>query len=86
MKGLRTALSLGLDSHDWKCATDLGDKPLLQKLAMGDMVVLKARYHASCLLKLYNKCRPANSGCSSENSKDKSQAFAELVCYMEHAS
>ena len=34
---------------------------LLAKLASGDMIVLKAKYHTRCLALLYNRARAATS-------------------------
>ena len=52
---LHNVSTLGLDARVWKCASVLQDEKLLAKLSAGDLVALKAKYHASCLTLLYKK-------------------------------
>ena len=56
---LCSAQTLGLDRKVRDAATKLGDERLLAKLSEGDLVAIKARYHKSCLIGLYNRLRVA---------------------------
>jgi len=48
------------------------------------MVALDAKYHAKCLVSLYNRARKAkNEGHSDEANITSGIAFAELVMYIE---
>jgi len=76
-KGLRTVSTLALDANIKQCASQLGDKHLLTKLANRDLVAVKAKYHVRCLTALYNKCRSPDKQ-SSENEVHESQAFARI--------
>eukprot|EP00914_Ancora_sagittata_P000087 GHVO01000483.1.p2 GENE.GHVO01000483.1~~GHVO01000483.1.p2 ORF type:complete len:133 (+),score=10.75 GHVO01000483.1:673-1071(+) len=55
------------------------------KLAENDMVTLGARYHSLCLLTFVNKARPRKEITKEEEDRAKlhSQAFADLISYME---
>ncbi|GFO27758.1 hypothetical protein PoB_005426300 [Plakobranchus ocellatus] len=68
-----------------QCALKLQDQKLIARLSHGDLVALEAKYHASCLVKLYN----ASNRKSEEDMKDSSDrvshgiALAELIGYIE---
>lgn len=71
-----------------KCAIKLQDKKLLAKLSPGDLVAQDAKYHARCLVKLYND---ANRAIKEENQKENTDgvlhgiALAELLSYIEES-
>lgn len=70
----------------WKCAVKLNDQRLIAKLSAGDMVAQDAKYHARCLVKLYN----ASNRNSEEDIEDSEEiahgiALAELISYIEEA-
>ena len=52
---LHECRTLYLDMRVRKLAQDMMDTKLLNKLSEGDMVAIEAKYHGSCLVKLYNK-------------------------------
>lgn len=64
---------------------ELGDTDLLTKLAPGDMVALEAKYHKSCITKIYNRARAAadSSADTGVDTRLNGIAFAELVAFME---
>ena len=55
--GLHEASTFQIDRRVRESAALLGDTLLLARLSMGDMVALEAKYHAKCLLALYNRAR-----------------------------
>ena len=61
-------------------------KKLLAKFSPGDLVAQDAKYHARCLVKLYND---ANRAIKEENQKENTDgvlhgiALAELLSYIE---
>lgn len=63
----------------------MNDIEILTKLAENDMVTLGARYHSLCLLTFVNKARPRKEITKEEEDRAKlhSQAFADLISYME---
>ena len=74
-----------LDVNVRKCAIQLEDTKLLAKLVPADMIALGAKYHLSCLNKLYNRARLAISANSNDDDETDlhSMALAELVAFME---
>ena len=60
---------------------------LLAKLSSGDMIAIVAKYHAKCLVSLYNDIRSLEIKSKSEDEKSMSSlhgiAFASLVSYLE---
>ncbi len=85
---MRHAATFGLDAHVRKCALQLQDQSLLAKLSAGDLIALEAKYHAQCLVSLYNRARQTKS--SKEEQIDGSAinqgiALAELVTFIEDA-
>ena len=84
---LHGAYTVGDDSMDdrvRKCAVRLGDKQLLAKLSAGDLVTQEAKYHAKCLVSLYNKANDSNSDQKDSHMKNIGHgiALAELVLYI----
>lgn len=57
------------------------------RLSTGDLITIEAKYHAACLVKLYNRARPLQKQCSyatDSSSVDLEElAFAELKGYIE---
>ena len=71
-----------------ECATKLQDTALLAKLSVGDLVALEAKYHARCLVALYNKAeRLENTQQKPELSRNEhvchARALADIVSYIE---
>ena len=68
-----------------RCAIKLQDEKLIGKLSSGDLVALDARYHAKCLVKLYNAStrsgEDTNIGISDRVSHGL--ALAELIGFIE---
>ena len=84
--GLHEAATFQVDKWVQTCAEILEDTELLAKLSIGDMVALDAKYHAKCLVGLYNRARKAKAkGYMSTGEKEvvSRLAFAELVMYIE---
>ena len=84
-ENLHNASTFQLDSRVRSIAIQLQDKTLLAKLSSGDMVALEAKYHATCLVSLYNRAtaqKPQVSG-DDHDSKCHGIAFAELIAYIE---
>ena len=84
---LHEASTVGDDSMDdrvRKCAVRLGDKQLLAKLSAGDLVAQEAKYHAKCLVSLYNRARDSYSDQKDSHMKNIGHgiALAELVLYI----
>ena len=69
-----------------RCATKLLDEKLLTKVSSADLIVSEAKYHAKCLVALYNAAaRSKMSEKSEEKSMEKyyARAFAELLAFIE---
>ena len=85
----RESATRKIDARVRKCAEVLQETALLAKLSTGDLIALEAKYHAKCLVALYNKAERA------ENDIDKSSysyrheslchaiALADIVSYIE---
>ena len=89
-ESLRGAATFQLDNRVRAAATLIQDTELLGRLSAGDMVAIEAKYHARCLISLYNRARKAKL----EGLEDHGQGhaastsgvvFAELVLYIEEA-
>lgn len=83
--GFRHASTFDIDFRVRKCAHELQDTKLLAMLATGDMIALEAKYHAKCLVALYNKASrdDISSGVDETDLHLHGIAFAQLVAYME---
>ena len=55
LRNLHTASTFEVDQKVRKCAVALKDSKLLAKLSAGDMIAIEAKYHAKCLIDLYNR-------------------------------
>jgi len=78
--------TLELDTRLSKIVTDLGDRKLLAKLSVGDLIAIGTFYHTNCLISLYNKHRSQQRGLSAEQYNKcnaYSLALAEVVSYIE---
>lgn len=81
---LRNASTFGLDRKLRDIALKLEDEKLLAKLSPGDIIAVEVKYHAKCLIGLYNKARATDQ--KSPDIKRElavSTTFAELVAYIE---
>jgi len=79
--GLHRAATFQLDNRVWSCVVLLQDTELLAKLSTTDMMALEAKYHAKCLVSLYNRARKAKE--EEHTDEMEAKAFAELVMYIE---
>ena len=77
--------TFGLDARVRQCALQLQDQSLLAKLSAGDLIALEAKYHAQCLVSLYNRARQTKGSDEQEDSCTMNQGIvlAELVAYIE---
>ena len=72
-----------------ECAYLLNDNKLIAKLSAGDMIAIEARYHARCLVSLYNRARPFRKKQVPKPDHDQplldleELAFAELISYID---
>ena len=84
---LRVASTLELDKKVRECAFLLNNSKRIAKLSSGDLIAIEAKYHAACLVKLYNRAMPLKKQCSDathSSSVDLEElAFAELKGYIE---
>lgn len=90
LSNLHSVCTFEVDSRVRQCAELLQDHILLSKLAScGDMIAKEAKYHAKCLVSLYNKARQIkkstyNDATSQENTVDDDElAFTETVAYID---
>lgn len=85
--GLQRASTFELDRKVRESAMKLQRNDLLAKLSSGDMIASEAKYHARCLVALYNDVRKLEIKSKSEEEKSMSSlhgiAFASLVSYLE---
>ena len=82
---LHQVTTFDVDCRVRKCANTLQDSKLLAKLSAGDLIALEARYHARCLVALYNRAAAVDRETSSSeptHSCSESLAFAQLVEYI----
>ena len=85
----RESATRKIDTRVRECANVLQDTALLAKLSTGDLVALEAKYHAKCLVALYNKAGRTENGVekSSESHRHESLchaiALADIVSYIE---
>uniref|UniRef100_UPI00358E794D uncharacterized protein isoform X2 n=1 Tax=Myxine glutinosa TaxID=7769 RepID=UPI00358E794D len=68
-----------------QCALKLQDQELIAKLSSGDLVAQDAKYHAPCLVKLYNAASRKTAVVRQRNTDGVSHgiALAELLGYIE---
>ena len=88
---LQAASTHEVDRRVRECASLLNDNRLIGKLASGDMVATEAKYHAKCLVGLYNQARKLKLSLNSENTssykpiKVEELAFSELVAFIDES-
>ena len=86
---LHSASTLEIDRRVRECASLVNDNRLIGKLASGDMVAIEAKYHAKCLVGLYNQARKLKLSLNSENASSykpidiEELAFSELVAFID---
>ena len=69
-----------------RCATKLLDEKLLVKVSSSDLVASEAKYHAKCLVALYNVADRVKTSEQTESRTTEShyaRAFAELVAFID---
>lgn len=82
---LHEASTFMIDKRVRECALELQDTVLLAKLSAGDLISQEAKYHAKCLIRLYNKANRQNQ----QTSKDSHESvvhgivLGELLEYIE---
>ena len=85
--GLQRVSTFELDRKVRESAMRLKRNDLLAKLLSGDMIAIEAKYHAKCLVSLYNDVRSLEIKSKSEEEKSMSSlhgiSFASLVSYLE---
>ena len=85
--GLQRASTFELDRKVRESVMRLKRNDLLAKLSSGDMIAIEAKYHAKCLVSLYNDVCSLEIKSKSEDEKSMSSlhgiAFASLVSYVE---
>ena len=86
---LHAASTLEVDQKVRECAFLLNDSKLIAKLSAGDLIAIEARYHAKCLVGLYNRARQSNSPTTKHTVKSQVEldelAFAELIAYVDES-
>ena len=85
---LHSASTLEVDRKVRECANLLNDGKLISKMSVGDLIAVEAKYHAKCLVSLYNRARQFKA--STTDSVPESSptgldelAFAELIAYID---
>ncbi|CAC5382291.1 unnamed protein product [Mytilus coruscus] len=74
-----------IDKRVRECALELQDTVLLAKLSVGDLISQEAKYHAKCLIKLYNKASRQTPKTKKENQESVIHGIvlAELIEYID---
>ena len=83
---LHECQTLYLDVRVRKIAQEMQITKLLTKLSEGDMVATEAKYHRTCLLKLYNKYRDFNKEKFESHYKEEfvlGLAMSEVIHFIE---
>ena len=84
--GLHEASTFQIDRRMRECAALVEDTLLLARLSMSDMVALEGKYHAKCLLALYNCARRVKTDAQQGIDREceiSGIVVAELVMYIE---
>lgn len=81
---MRDVTTFEVDIRVRRCAHTLQDSKLLAKLSSGDLIAVEARYHARCLVALYNRAAAVQKKAVDEPlpMHEHSLAFAQLVEYI----
>ena len=82
---LHEAMTPRITQRVRQCALKLQDQKLIAQLSHCDLVAQEAKYHANCLVKLYNASNRKTEEDKKENFNGVSHgiAFAELIAYIE---
>ena len=83
---LHEAMTKVIGERVKRCATKLLDEKLLVKVSYGDLVASEAKYHAKCLVALYNAADRVKTSEQTESRTTEShyaRAFAELVAFID---
>lgn len=90
VKNLHSPEHLEVDEKVRECAILLNDNKLIAKLSAGDLIAIEAKYHAKCLVGLYNRARPFRNQQMTKSAEETPEqidleelAFAELISYIE---
>ena len=82
---LHEAMTKVIGERVKRCATKLLDKKLLAKVSSGDLVASDAKYHAKCLVALYNAAGRMKTSEQTDSHTETlyARAFAELSTFVE---
>ena len=84
---LHSASTLDVDKKVRECAALLNERKLIAKLSVGDLIAIEAKYHAKCLVALYNQAKPFKQQASKPADGTSVQldelAFAVLFAYID---
>ncbi len=82
---LHEAMTKVIGERVRRCATKILDEKLLTKVSSGDLVASEAKYHAKCLVALYNAADRVKTSEQTDNTNEVhyARAFAELVAFIE---
>ena len=86
---LHEAMTKMVSERVKRCATKILDERLLAKVSSGDLIASEAKYHAKCLVALYNAAARSKTSEQNENNeggtteKYYARAFAELLEFIE---
>lgn len=82
-KNMHLVSTFNINEKIRNAADRLDDHDLLAKLSAGDLIALEAKYHLSCLTKLYNRAKGKPTVQSDDRPVwSESVAFAELCDYV----
>ena len=83
---LHKVLTFQLEKRVRKSANILEDNALLGKPSPGDMIVLDALYHSTCLLNLYRESNQKKTDVTHDHTvkQIRGQVLSDLAQYMEH--
>ena len=83
---LHNASTFAIDNTVRQYAIKLNDTNLLRKIASGDLVAIEAKYHKSCMTKLFNDARAKDISSNETNITSlHAIALAELISYIDEA-
>ncbi len=82
---LHEAMTKMISERVKRCATKVHDEHLLSKVSSGDLVASEAKYHAKCLVALYNAAERMKSNIQEDRTIEMyyARAFAELVAFID---
>lgn len=83
---MREVSTFQLDYRVRKCIDIVGDDLLRSKLNRGDLIAQEAKYHAKCLVDMYNTTRSIQNKDETDIKTKHGVALAELIAYMQEIS